>query len=180
MCNRGSSITKKELEYVRTLTEEQYSLYEDYLRMAKNTNKYPGGLYPKSLKQSHDVLVTYINQLREAKNNLVFEEAVQDESYLSLLYEEPKYSILAPRTANDLVNESYQLSHCVRSYISRVATRQTRIYFMRLNLQKAKPLITIEVNGDRIVQVRGKANREPNGEENNFVYRWAIEKSLVY
>lgn len=175
----ASGISIKDIEYIKSLGTSSASFYGDYLAMGQEVGKLSGGLHPKNLKHEHDVMVTYINQLKEAKNNKQFEEAVSSPDYLNNLYEGEKYCILAPRTANDLVNESYRLSHCVKTYIKNVATYSTKIYFLREKDKKGKSLVTVEVRRDRICQVRGRANRRPTKEEDNFVVEWAKEKKLI-
>lgn len=175
----SSGITVKDINYIKSIGTSYASLYADYLAMGSEVGKLSGGLHPKNLKHEHDVMVTYINQLKEAKNNKQFEEAVSSVDYLNNLYEGEKYCILAPRTANDLVNESYRLSHCVKTYIKNVATYNTKIYFLREKDKKGKSLVTIEVRNNRICQVRGKANRKPTKEEDNFVCEWAKNKKLI-
>lgn len=173
----------KELSYLKSIGTSNAKLYEDYVAMCKRTDKWSGGVYPLNLKHEHDVMITYINQLKEAEKALGFTKTVKTDEYLKYLWddENEKYCILAPRVADDLVKESYQLSHCVRSYIDRVASGGTKIYFMRNKDKKATPFITIEVtyNG-RITQTRGKGNRNPTPDEANFIYRWAREKGLYY
>lgn len=174
-----SKTLSKEVAYLKSIGTHNQSLYSDYLRLCNNANKYSGGMYPKNLKHEHDVMVNYINQLKEAKNNKFFEEAVSSPEYKELLYSGTKYCILAPREANDLVNESYQLSHCVRGYISDVARKYTKIYFMRTLDKKAKPLVTLEVRNNSVKQARGKANRHLTTEEELFVQEWMDNKGLI-
>lgn len=172
-------VSMKDIEYIKSIGTGNATLYADYLSMCQDTGKYSGGLYPNNLRHEHDVMVTYVNQLKEAKNNKQFEEVVSMPDYLDNLYENDKYCILAPRTANDLVNESYQLSHCVRTYIKGVATGSTKIYFLREKEKKAKSLVTIEVRRGSICQARGKGNRKLTNEEEKFVSEWAQKKKLT-
>lgn len=175
----NSKTIKKELKYLKTIGSHNQSLYLDYLRLCNQTKKYSGGLCPTNLRHEHDVMTSYIGQLKEAKNNKIFEEKVSSYEYQELLYENDKYCILAPRKADDLVNESYQLSHCVRGYISSVSSGYTKIYFMRTIDKKAKSLVTLEVKNGCVKQARGKANRHLTQEEENFVSEWMNNKCLI-
>ena len=172
-------ITIKDIDYVKSIGTGNAAIYADYLGMCKETGKACDGTYPSNIKNAHDVMVTYINQLKEAKKNKQFEEVVSMEDYLSCLYDGDKYCVLAPRNANDLVNESYQLSHCVRTYIKDVALGYTKIYFLRLKEKKAKSLVTLEVKRGEIRQARGKGNRRMSNEEDSFVKEWARNKNLI-
>lgn len=177
--NLQKKINKKDMDYVKKLNSYNIKIYIDYLNMCYLSNRYSGGLYPKKLLHEHDVMISYMNQLKEAKNNVIFERAVSNESYTKNIYEDDIYCILAPRKANDLVNESYALSHCVRSYIENVALGRTKIYFLRKVEQKSKSLVTIEVMGEKIYQVKGRYNRDATLEENEFIKKWAKERNLT-
>lgn len=173
-----NAVDFKTVDYLKSIGTYKSNLYLDYLRMCKNAKRFSGGLYPKDLKYEHDVMISYTNQLREAKNNIQFKEQVDSPEYKSLLYEGSEYCILAPRVANDLVNESYCLHHCVRSYISDVATGHTRIYFLRKRNSKATPFVTIEVKNDEICQARGIYNRLISATELAFINEWCEEKGI--
>lgn len=180
LCRIASKTIMKEINYLNKIGLEYKDLYIDYLRTCQYAHRYSGGLCPANLHHEHDVMVNYLNELKQAEKNEVFERVVSSDDYKSLLYEGKTYCILAPREANDLVNESYQLSHCVRGYISAVSNRQTRIYFLRTKQKKAKPLVTLEVKNERFVkQARGKANRHLTYEEEDFVAEWMAEKGLL-
>lgn len=170
----------KEIDYLNKKGTNNHKTYNDYLNMCENVGRYSGGLFPNHLKYEHDVMINYLNQLKESRNNKTFALVVSSDNYQSLIYNNETYCILAPRKADDLVNESYKLSHCVRSYISTVASGHTQIYFLRKNEFKSTPLVTIEVNNNEIIQARGKANRSVNSEEKNFIQEWCNEKKLVY
>lgn len=177
--NTNNPLDMKAVEYLLSIGTFNESLYMDYIRMCKQTNKYSGGLYPKNLKYEHDVMISYMNQLREAKNNKQFEKVVDSNEYKELIFEGKNYCILAPRTANDLVNESYYLHHCVRSYISDVALGRTAIYFLRNTENKSKPLVTIEVKRKEVTQTRGKYNRLITPDEYCFISEWCKEKNIT-
>jgi len=173
-------IDSKTIEYMKRIGFNKVDLYNDYIMMCIKAKMYSGGMYPADLKHEHDVMVSYINQLREAERNITFEKVVSSSDYQSLVYdgEGDVYCILAPRTANDLVNESYKLSHCVRSYISSVSSGKKKVYFLRENHKKSTPLITIEVRDMAVYQARGKCNRDPDKYELNFIKKWALKKDL--
>ncbi len=170
----------KELNYLKDIGEEKFNLYYDYLISCKLANRCSGGLFPKNLKYHHDVMVEYLKEVRAAETSENFKLQVNSNSYIKNIYKGDKYCIFAPRTAQDLVNESYSLSHCVRTYVKRVSSGSSLIYFMRKTEQKSKPLVTIEVTpSSYIVQARGKANRDLTPEEYKFLTEWARSKNLI-
>ena len=175
----AAGVLTKDIEYIKSIGTCNAGCYADYLNMCKETGKFCDGIYPKNLQKAHDAMVAYVNQLRDAKKNKQFEIIVKEDDYLMNLYEDEEYCILAPRVANDLVNESYHLLHCVRTYIQDVATGRTKIYFLREKEKKSKSLVTLEVKSGSIVQARGKCNRLLTNEEKAFVRKWGKEKGLI-
>lgn len=169
----------KEILYLKHIGYVNYKIYNDYLNLCQQAKRSSGGKYPLNLKFHHDVMTNFMKEVREAIQNEGFKEKVNDEDYQKNIFIDNEYAILAPRVANDLVNESYNLSHCVRSYISDVALGRTMIYFMRKTSQKGKSLITIEVRNGKIIQARGKNNRTLDNNENKFMNLWANKKGLI-
>lgn len=171
-------IDKNTVKYIRKQGAAMAEMYGDYLNMCRQSRWSSGGQFPTNLRASHDLMVSYMNQLKEAKNNQRFVETVESNEYKSLLYSGNEYCILAPRVANDLLVESRTLKHCVRSYIQNVAVGATRIYFLRKMSEKGKPLVTLEVNRMNICQARGACNRLVSKDEHEFILKWALEKGL--
>ena len=152
--------------------------YRDYYRMCTDLEYTRFDRYPRYLKTYHDIV---------AKNY----KAVQDDivnkkfSKVTSMYKNwemdlgKKYTIVVPDEPKDLVYEGNRLNHCVASYVSRVAEGGTRILFLREKEEKDEPLVTIEVRGDQIVQVRGQSNRLPTKEEKEAVALFAKKKELT-
>ena len=67
--------------------------------------------------------------------------------------------ILMPRDlADEIVDEGKALKHCVGGYADRHVNGRTVILFLRRRDRPHTPLATIEMNGNRIVQVHGYRN----------------------
>jgi PcfJ-like protein len=81
------------------------------------------------------------------------------------------------KTGMELVQEGQAMRHCVGSY--RVACSQGRSSVFSLTYDEAR-VLTIECQKERIVQVRGKANRRASSMERIIVYRWAMENDLLF
>jgi hypothetical protein len=62
-------------------------------------------------------------------------------------------------SAAALAREGQLMSHCVASYAGRVAKDSSEIYSLRDT--RNRPQVTIEVRGDRVVQLKGKRNLIP-------------------
>lgn len=158
-----------------------FSDYKDYIRNAtlleydlSNSEV----LFPKNLKQAHDLAYSIIND-KELKNAELPQIARQYESYSNLYsYEDKNYCIMPPSRHNDLKNEGKTLCHCVATYAKRVAVGSTIILFIRKANEKDKPYFTLELNPItyEIEQCRGLRNGAYPKEVKDFMDKWYKEK----
>lgn len=158
-----------------------FSDYKDYIRNAtlleydlSNSEV----LFPKNLKQAHDLAYSIIND-KELKNAELPQIARQYESYSNLYsYEDKNYCIMPPSRHNDLKNEGKTLCHCVATYAKRVAVGSTIILFIRKTSEKDKPYFTLELNPTtyEIEQCRGLRNCAYPKEVKDFMDKWYKEK----
>lgn len=135
-------------------------------------------LFPKNLKQAHDLAYSIIND-KELKNAELPQIARQYESYSNLYsYEDKNYCIMPPSRHNDLKNEGKTLCHCVATYAKRVAVGSTIILFIRKTSEKDKPYFTLELNPTtyEIEQCRGLRNCAYPKEVKDFMDKWYKEK----
>lgn len=152
--------------------------YIDYLRMQNNMYGKIKDKYPAYLKTEHDIMALKISTYEKHKKDLlVFNNS---DLFKNLEYKKGDYCILLPKTSADIVDEGVNQSHCVASYVDKVARGETLIVFLRNKETPDKSLVTIEVKDDGITQARGFANRGVNEEEDKFITEWAKEKSLAY
>ena len=66
--------------------------------------------------------------------------------------------IVAPGCANDILQEGKVLCHCVGGYANRHRDGKTTILFLRKAQAPDKPFMTIEMNGNKLVQIHGYRN----------------------
>lgn len=80
-------------------------------------------------------------------------------------------------SSESLLEEGIAMNHCVYSYRNAIKRGNCSIWSLQHNQKRA---VTIEVNNQlkRIVQVKGKNNREPNKAEQLAVSRWASSNDL--
>lgn len=69
-----------------------------------------------------------------------------------------EYIIRAPINAEEIVNEGKALKHCVGGYAERHMNGKLTILFLRAAADPYKPLVTLEMNSDRLVQLHGYKN----------------------
>ncbi len=71
--------------------------------------------------------------------------------------------------------EGARLSHCVASYVAAAARGECSLWSLRV---AGLSMLTIEVRGEVVVQIRGKCNRPASASELKLVGRWARQNHL--
>lgn len=147
----------------------------DYLDMCVSMDIKPT-LYSSYLKQTHDITSrNYEVKLTEEQAEM-FENAYKD--FKSFVTEDKTYSIVRPKNADDVKHEGSALNHCVASYISKVLKRNCLIAFLRKTKATDKPLVTIEIENEAIVQARGASNRSITEDEYKAICEYAKKNKL--
>lgn len=176
--------------YCRTLNQTEYNLFVDYSNMCNTHKLWPYKKFPEkqNLKLAHDVIMQYSYEKKKAEESHNFDEAISSEIYREFIelpfeqfYLNSRFTLLMPRSADDLVEESYQMRNCVRSYIPSVSAGRTYILFLRKKTSKSSSFVTIEVNRNRaLVQVKGKGNSHPDDQTKEYVIHWCKDKCIDY
>ena len=123
---------------------------------------------PQDLRQAHDS-ATGIRQARiaAAEKKAAKEKGLADAKIWAAREEEVrrKYAlemdglvIAAPRCEADILQEGKALCHCVGGYADRHRDGKTTILFLRKATEPDKPFLTIEMNGNKLVQIHGYRN----------------------
>lgn len=147
----------------------------DYLDMCVSMNIKPT-LYSSYLKQTHDITSrNYEVKLTEEQAEM-FENAYKD--FKSFVTEDKTYSIVRPKNADDVKHEGSALNHCVYSYLSKIIKRNCLIVFLRKTKDTDKPLVTIEIENEAIVQARGASNRSITEDEYKAICEYAKKNKL--
>lgn len=154
------------------------SILKDANVMAKKIGVELSEKYPKSLKLTHDVLTMNYNSMVKEENKKAFDD-MYGEWKNKYEYHNDKFSIIAPKTPNDIVLEGSSQNNCCSSYIDSVRDKKCVILFLRRTKLKDVSEVTVEVRGDKIVQIKAFANRNINREHEEFVKEWAKAKNLV-
>lgn len=154
------------------------SEYKDYLEMGAQldydfTDDFV--LFPKNLPGAHD----QANKLYDNRKQSIFNKAIR-EAYktLSERYRFTKggFTLIPPKTANEIVKEGHTLHHCVNSYVERVAQGKCMVLFIRNTDNIKEPFYTIEVRDGRVIQIHGKYHCAPTPEVQNFLKLWEHKK----
>lgn len=147
--------------------------YLDYLRACVQLGydmKDKKILYPTNLQEAHDKATNLVVIVKNEANDRLIKERFKELSKNT--YQNDKYIVYAADSVESLLKESKELSHCVKTYIERYALAETSIYLMREINNQDKPLITIEVKNNKILQARAKCNADPTEEQQMFLDLW--------
>ena len=150
------------------------SEYRDYLDIQGKLNYATMNksiLFPHDLTISHDRAA---EQLRVKHNKVTrrnFKLAYQRISRAPN-YAKNGLTIVLPSSLDDLTVEGRSLHHCVGGYADRVANQECIIVFVRRCDEPEVPFYTAEIQGGRIVQLRGLQNCEPTPAVQAFADVW--------
>lgn len=156
------------------------SIYRDYLKIAKNigmnmTDKEV--LYPKDLKKAHDEAFAKEKQIHSEIINKGIIKA--SNTLMIYAFQHGDFEIRPVHDIDELVNESKELSHCVRTYDERIANGETGIFVVRKIEQPDRPFVTVELKGVELIQARAKQNQKPPKEVDSFLDKWLKKKVAV-
>lgn len=120
-------------------------------------------LLPRDLQRRHDERTAALLSIEERKADAVSRER-EHARYAELTrhyaFSDERFLIRPPATASEIVREGRELRHCVGGYAARHAAGAATILFLRDRECPDVPLVTIEMNGDRIVQIHGYRNEQ--------------------
>lgn len=139
----------------------------DYCKMmSKISPKYDK--YPKNFLTTHKIAARNYNRLKAYFDEQEFQKRINK----SMEYSYDKYKIFYPESTQDIKDEAVQQNHCVASYIDRVIKGECDILFLRKKNEVDKSLVTIEVRDGKVVQARGKFNRDVSAEEQKIINKY--------
>lgn len=124
---------------------------------------------PPDLQAAHDRAAAAVTAIRRERANEKMKTlyAKLDKRYG---FESEHYLIRPPIDAQEIVSEGKMLRHCVGGYADRHMDGKTTILFLRDKQYPAHSLVTIEMNGNHLVQVHGYRNElAPCAENPNLI-----------
>ena len=78
------------------------------------------------------------------------------EEWLTPLNASGSFLIRYPVSADEVRAEGKVLNHCVGSYLDKLDSGQTQVLFIRKKAAPDEPFYTVEFNGGKVIQCRGK------------------------
>ncbi len=158
---------------------EVVRLYKDYLDAAEHCGldlENPVIQMPRDLPGKHDEVTAAWAAIQEARREaeLANGNKERQKRQKKLLAERTEkyefrtegWMIRVPKNANEIVAEGKALKHCVGGYADRHLSGATTILFLRRADKPDVPLVTIEMQGNRIIQVHGYRNEWESCPEN--------------
>ena len=166
-----------------TCNHDNLEQYRDYLRFAEEIGlpmDRKETLFPIDWREAHDEAYKQVFVIRNKEKDDKI-RAVHDE-LTRYSFEENRLLIRPAATSEELLEESKVLEHCVRTYVDKVAERQTSIFFIRLKSAPEKPYVTLELKDRRVVQYHGYKNDREfpiTTEVHQFISDWKKEFQLM-
>jgi hypothetical protein len=150
---------------------DELTLIRDYARMATAVVGRDFDRYPRYIKTAHDIVSRNyrVNQSKILAKK--YEQVCEGMKHLE--HKGEKYSIVVPKSVDLVVKEGQALNHCVANYIEGLVAGQYAIVFLRDNEDLDKPLVTVQIHGDRVSQARGVNNRPASREEQEYLDKYA-------
>ena len=148
--------------------------FYDYVKMAsKISAKFEK--YPRYFLSTHRITCRNYERLKQIFEEQKFASRIDTD----MEYKVGEYKFIYPQTTQDIKDEAVQQANCVASYIQRVIDGNCHIMFLRKqNKDKDKEeqykesLITLEIVDYKVVQARGKFNRDLNANEKELVNKF--------
>lgn len=134
-------------------------------------------LFPKNFYTTYDSLCKQILIIEDEKNNEIIRRLYN--IYKINNYEDDTYKIFPASCVDDLIDESSQMNNCVRTYVGRIVSGESQIYFLREKKNLKKSLVTIEVMDGEVVQARAKNNSDPSAKLTQIINKWAKTITLI-
>lgn len=165
-------MTYEAIENFNSLCNEFY----DYVRMAsKISAKFEK--YPRYFLSTHRITCRNYDRLKEVFVEQDFAKRIDTE----LEYKIDDYKFIYPSVTQDIKDEAVQQSNCVASYIQDVIDGKCHIMFLRKQ-NKDKPkdeqynesLVTLEIRDYKVVQAKGKFNRECYENEKEMIEQFNL------
>lgn len=183
LSGRNFPISQKLIEYIdsqdksKGFSHEYSSFACDYIDYIDFCNTLGVPLtsmvkYPANLKEAHDDMQDRI-KINESKavTDKIQKQVI--EKLFKYRFADDDYVITPANSVQDLIEESRQLYHCVKTYANKYARGETTIFLVRKRDDVLHPFYTLELKDKKIKQVRGLHNCDPIEEVTQFVKKWA-------
>ena len=124
----------------------------------------PAIFFPEQLVRTHDKYTAQLQEKKKLEDELKArqrekEAAARLEKWAKKYEVEAEgYRIILPRTEREITTEGATLRHCVGGYAVRHMAGRLTILFLRRAAEPEASLYTIEMQGNRLIQIHGYRN----------------------
>lgn len=85
-----------------------------------------------------------------------------------------------PHTVEEFLTEGGSLKSCIGTYARLVAEEKTLVMFVHKKSNPEKAYLALELNGEKLVQAKGKVNRDLSDEETQWLQTYCKLKSIQF
>lgn len=148
-------------------------LYDYWNMLSQVQNGLPPELlFPRDIRAAHDNVALRVKEKTDENINAGIAAFAASLDWLSFSDEETGLFIRVCRTQEELIKEGKFLSHCVGTYAKRFSLRETCILFIRRATAPEIPFYTLEYRDGKVIQNRGRNNRDRTEEVEIFESKW--------
>ena len=148
-------------------------LYDYWNMLSQVQNGLPPELlFPRDIRAAHDNVALRVKEKTDENINAGIAAFAASLDWLSFSDEETGLFIRVCKTQEELIKEGKFLSHCVGPYAKRFSQRETCILFIRRATSPEIPFYTLEYRDGKVIQNRGRNNRDRTEEVEIFESKW--------
>lgn len=132
--------------------------YLDYIRAAEGVGlDLRNGVFllPRDLDRKHDQVTASWAAMQSKEKDREYRENRLRKLTRRYTYTDGTYLIRPPVNGAEIQREGKLLHHCVGGYADRHLKGATTILFLRRRDRPGRPLVTVEMRGNRIAQIHG-------------------------
>lgn len=151
--------------------------FADYLRDLKFLGmnmKDKNLLFPRDLHKAHQKTLVQVEVKKDPEVAALIEKRYNRLSKYSFKYKD--LEIRPIKNIGEIIREGKTLNHCVGTYAKKHAKGETNILVIRKSKDIDEPYFTVEINKNKVIQVRGLKNCSPTEEVKEFMEKFELIK----
>lgn len=173
ICKTAAGKTGDSIERTAKALQLCEDYWKDLERIGQGTDD-RAVVFPKNITAAHARVIAEIKYKENKALRQKFAKVAKRLEPLS--WEADGFMIRPAQNEQELIFEGKTLGHCVGGY-SETHCKGNSVFFIRRAAGADSPLYTLQLDTEtgRVMQNRGRKNRDPEAEAKAFVNRWLIE-----
>ena len=150
-----------------THCEEIWGVWQDLLNLERelgNDVTHDDVLMPADVRRRHDEAAELRSAIRKRETKKDYGKRIYPALKKRYAWTDGTLSVVVPVCAEEIENEGAALRHCVAGYAERHVKGIKTILFLRWSDDIGTPYVTVEMDGNRIVQIHGYRNERNEGQ----------------